>query len=640
MNASYVSPNVSERLWVSRYPGRHRWDTLVSGTLVLLLLGPLPTAAWEPVPGHPMTQWAQQVDPQNPWPEYPRPQMVREAWQNLNGLWDYAIRPLSENERPTEYQGQILVPYAIESALSGVKKPVLPDQRLWYHREFALPGDWLGKRVLLHFEAVDWKAEVWVNNWYIGSHQGGYDPFTLDITHYLHTDPLHEQSQKIEVAVTDPTNSGTQPCGKQTLKPEGIWYTAVTGIWQTVWLEAVNSSYIRDIKLRPSARSRSIQIEFDLENAPLGAWLRYELHEPDNYHVGLTPIGGIRTDRAKSMKRDAKPLVCHPSLINEPVLWTPENPHLYPLKIALLDAEENVLDRVETYAAFREIKVAKDNLGVNRLFLNGKALFQYGPLDQGWWPDGLYTPPTDAALAYDLQVLKDLGMNMLRKHVKIESRRYYYHCDKMGLLVWQDMPSGDRHLAADQPDIQRSDLSAQQFEYELRQMIDTLYNHPSIVMWVLYNEGWGQWDTERVTEWVGAYDPSRLVNAVSGWADRGVGDVIDKHSYPGPGMFPPENSRASVLGEFGGLGWPVAGHLWQERDNWGYRTYETQEQLQHEYEQLLAKLPDLIKRGLAAAVYTQTTDVEIEVNGLMTYDRKVNKLNASRTRALHEKLYR
>jgi beta-galactosidase/beta-glucuronidase len=586
-----------------------------------------------------MTRWAKEIDPKNPWPEYPRPQMVRDEWQNLNGLWDYAIRPSSQEKRPTEYLGQILVPYPIESSLSGVKQPVKSDQRLWYHREFTLPGSWLGKRVLLHFEAVDWKAEVWVNNWYVGSHQGGYDPFTFDITNHLNTYPLHERSQKIEVAVTDPTNKGTQPRGKQVLEPGGIWYTAVTGIWQTVWLEPVNPSYIRDIKLTPSIRGKDIRIEFDIENAPLGAWLQYELHEPGGHSPSYTPIGGIGNNRATSMKRDSKSLVGHPSLIiGEPILWTPDNPHLYPLKIALLDAQKNVLDKVETYAAFREIKVRKDDAGINRLFLNGKPLFQYGPLDQGWWPDGLYTPPTDEAMVYDLQMLKELGMNMLRKHVKIESRRYYHHCDKMGLLVWQDMPSGDQYIARDQPDIQRSEESAKQFEVELREMIDTLYNHPSIVMWVIYNEGWGQWDTPRITEWVNGYDGTRLVNAVSGWADRGVGDVIDMHSYPGPGMFPAEEARASVLGEFGGMGWPVAEHLWQERENWGYRTYQSREELQSEYEGLLARLPALIADGLAAAVYTQTTDVEGEVNGLMTYDRQVRKLDVSRTRPLHETL--
>ena len=577
--------------------------------------------AWQPVAGQLMTRWAQEVSPENAWPEYPRPQMVRKDWHNLNGLWDYAIRDGEEKERPAAYDGKILVPYPVESALSGVKKPVGPRQRLWYHREFTLPQDFQSKRVLLHFEAVDFHAKVWVNNMYVGEHRGGYDPFTFDITDQLVGKPRGGRTQKIEVAVTDPTDKGTQPRGKQILDPHGIWYTAVTGIWQTVWLEAVPATYIQSLRITP-----------DLDNHTIGVIA--EVSGADGTTVHVTAEKDSSTARGTSGKTIQ--LKLSSEVYNKP--WSPDQPQLYDLTVQVKRGGQTV-DHVSSYFALRKVEVAKAKDGFNRLFLNGKPLFHYGPLDQGWWPDGLHTPPSDEAMRYDLDMLKEMGFNMIRKHVKVEPRRYYYHCDKMGFLVWQDMPSGDKYIGGQDPDIKRSEESGRQFEYELRELIETLYNHPSIVMWVIYNEGWGQWDTPRITRWTRQLDPTRIINSVSGWADRGVGDVIDKHSYPGPAMFPPEPRRATVLGEFGGLGWPVKGHLWQDRSNWGYRTYHSQEVLQSHYASRVQALLPLISQGLAAAVYTQTSDVEGEVNGLVTYDRVRVKFDVQQLRTLHEKLY-
>ncbi|MBE0534516.1 MAG: hypothetical protein IH624_02520 [Phycisphaerae bacterium] len=560
-------------------------------------------AAYKPVEGRIMTRWAKDVSPERVHPEYPRPQMVRKDWKNLNGLWEYAIQP-KDAMRPSAFDGEILVPFAIESALSGVGKTVTSDQRLWYRRTFDLPADWADQRILLHFGAVDWETTVWVNGKEVGSHKGGFDPFTLDIT-----DAISKQGkQELLVSVWDPTDAGPQPRGKQIRNPHGIWYTPVTGIWQTVWLEPVGKTSIRSLKITPDIDARQVRIVVDARNA-----------------AGCTFEAKARTAGFASAAAGTEGDMT--IAIPEPKLWSPDSPHLYDLTVRVLK-DGRAVDTVDAYFGMRKIAVQKDETGVNRLFLNNKALFQYGPLDQGWWPDGLYTAPTDEALRYDLEITRELGCNMLRKHVKVEPARLYYWCDKLGLLVWQDMPSANNRPG-----------SHDQFELELKRMIDAFYNHPSIVMWVPFNEGWGQYDTERVTAWTKKYDPSRLVNNASGWTDKGVGDVHDIHAYPGPACPPLEESRAVVLGEFGGLGLPVVGHTWQDQKNWGYRSYEDSAALTDAYIALLQKLRPLIGNGLAAAVYTQTTDVEIEVNGFMTYDRAMIKMDAARIAEAARKLY-
>jgi hypothetical protein len=569
---------------------------------------------WKPVEGRLMTRWAKDVGPEKAWPEYPRPQLVRKDWQNLNGLWEYAIRPGGEEERPERYDGKILVPFCVESALSGVGKAVQPEEALWYQRAFRLPGEWKGKRVLLHFGAVDWSADAWVNGRHVGGHQGGYDAFTFDVTDAL----AWGGEEKLVVKVTDSTDKGWQPRGKQVLKPHGIWYTAVTGIWQTVWLEPVGERYIRSLKIMPDVDRSSVEIEVDAE--------------------GGGPVRAVVRDEGQTVVEGAGEAGKRISLaIAKPKLWSPDSPHLYDVSVALVDGKQTV-DAVESYFGMRKIAVGERDEKM-RLLLNEEALFQLGPLDQGWWPDGLYTAPTDEALRYDLETLKSLGMNMLRKHVKVEPERLYHHCDRLGLLVWQDMPSGDRYIGGKDADIQRTPESAAGFERELKAMIESRWNHPSIVMWVLYNEGWGQWDTARMTGWIKEHDPSRLVDSASGWTDRGVGDVVDVHSYPAPDMRPPEERRASVLGEYGGLGWPVNKHLWQDQKNWGYSEYGSRTDLQKSYLNLVQQLRPMIGQGLSAAVYTQTSDVEGEVNGLMTYDRAVLKMDAKALSAAHRRLY-
>lgn len=574
-------------------------------------------AEWKPADGPLMTKWARDVSPDNVHAEYPRPQMVRERWLNLNGLWDYAIRP-KDDKQPKEFDGQILVPFPVESALSGVMKPVGPDNRLWYRRNFDVPVAWgEGVRILLNFGAVDWDTTVWVNGMKVGGHQGGYDPFTFDITHALRP----AGPQEIVVSVWDPTDAGTQPRGKQVRRPHGIWYTPVTGIWQTVWLEPVSRRAIEGLKITP-----------DLDNSRLIVEIGTKLTRSDNVTVEVSADGETVAE-AKGLNRIEVP-------IPNPRLWSPDDPFLYDVKIALGHFNLPVVhDEVQSYFGMRKISLEKDEEGVNRLFLNGKPLFQYGPLDQGWWPDGLYTAPTDEALRYDVEVTRQFGMNMARKHVKVEPARWYYWCDKLGLLVWQDMPSGDGYIGPNDPDFQRTKESADQFELEWSRVIEAFYNHPSIVMWVPFNEGWGQYDTARIAEWTKKLDPTRLVNSASGWTDRGVGDVHDIHSYPGPSAPPVEETRAVVLGEFGGLGLPVRGHTWQDERNWGYRSYETREALTDAYLVLIGNLRPLIGGGLSAAVYTQTTDVEIEVNGLLTYDRAMIKMDAAKVRAANEKLY-
>ncbi len=571
-------------------------------------------ADWKPVPGHILTKWASQVDPKHPLPEYPRPQLVRKDWVNLNGLWDYSIQPL-ESSAPEKYDGQILVPYPIESALSGVKKPLTAKERLWYHRKFKAPKLAGGKRLLLHFGAVDWEAKVSVNGKGVGEHRGGYDPFTFDITDAIKVGAENE----LVVAVFDPTG-GFQPKGKQNFnkiaKPGGIAYTPTSGIWQTVWLEEVSSSYIQTLNIVPDVDHGVLRLTVIAANLKPGATVKA---------VALS--GGKAVGKTSG---NAGVELTIP--IQDARLWTPDDPFLYTLTVEAGD------DKVSSYFGMRKIALGKDEKGITRIFLNGKSIFMAGPLDQGFWPDGIHTAPTDDALRFDIAEMKKLGFNMVRKHIKVEPDRWYYWCDKLGLLVWQDMPNGDGGTAVgkDQDGVVRTPEGAHAFETELKAMIETHRNHPSIIMWIVFNEGWGQYDTPRLTKWVKNFDQTRLVNSTSGWHDQHVGDIVDAHSYPGPVSPEPETARAAVLGEFGGLGLGVPGHAWVESNTWGYRSAMTSRELTRKYLDLWRRVWQLKNEsGLCAAVYTQLTDVETECNGLLTYDRKIEKVNVAQLASAH-----
>ncbi len=550
------------------------------------------------------TRWVQDVDPDNPHPEYPRPMMVRDEWKSLNGLWDYAITSIDQDV-PEEWEGKILVPFPVESALSGVKRRVGKDSLLWYYTRFAVPETWKERRVLLHFEAVDWETKVWINDQLAGEHKGGYDPFGFDITEQIND----AKEQVMLVSVFDPTSDGTQPRGKQVNDPHGIWYTPVTGIWQTVWIEPVSEEYITEIYTTTDIDSSTVKITV----------------KSDRYQSGSNVAIAVLDENqeiAAGEGRTGNPITIS---LENPQLWTPESPFLYNLKITLLK-DGAAMDEAASYFGMRKISLGKDESGFTRMLLNNEFVFQNGPLDQGFWPDGIYTAPTDEALRHDIEITKQLGFNILRKHVKVEPRRFYTWCDKLGILVWQDMPSGDRYIGGRDPDLVRTPESAVQFEQELDRMILTKFNHPSIIIWVPFNEGWGQFNTEGIVNRIKGLDPTRLVNSASGWTDRGVGDILDIHHYPEPRMPEPVEERAIVLGEFGGLGLAIEGHTWIE-ETWGYRNMSDRQDLMNRYEQFYTRVYDFMDKGLSASIYTQITDVETETNGLLTYDREIVKLN-------------
>jgi hypothetical protein len=575
------------------------------------------------------SKWTNEVNTGQPWDLYPRPQMRRAEWTNLNGSWEYAITDQSE-ELPKQYDGKILVPFAVESALSGVKKLVGPEKHLWYRTSFSLPSPATDEIWQLHFGAVDWEATIYVNGQIVGGHKGGYTPFSFNISPYL----KKKGKQELIVRVWDPTDAGTQARGKQVRDPRGIWYTPVTGIWQTVWLEKTPADHIRSIRTMPDIDRNRLGVE--LKTSDLSQAVKASLSiRAAGREVAKTEVSLPAGSQAEGLE------IALPT----PRLWSPEDPFLYDLNVELYTASGQLIDQVESYFGMRKISLGKDPNGYTRIMLNNQPVFQFGLLDQGWWPDGLYTAPTEEALMYDVEMTRDFGFNMLRKHVKVEPARYYYNCDRMGMLVWQDMPNGNyfnelRVAPESKQDAERPLSSALQFEGELKEMIDYFHAFPSIVTWVPFNEGWGQYDTERIAGWVKNYDPSRLCIAPSGWADRGVGDIIDVHIYPGPGMEAPEKDRASVLGEFGGLGYPVPDHMWWDKRNWGYLTFQDQATLESRFTDLINDLVGLKSCGLSAAVYTQTTDVEGEVNGMMTYDRQVIKIAPEITRSLFAPLYR
>lgn len=579
-------------------------------------------AQWKPAGDKIMTTWGEQLNPQNVLPEYPRPIMEREDWKNLNGLWQYAIMDKGA-ALPDKYEGEILVPFAVESALSGIGRRVNERQELVYQRSFTIPSSWKGKNILLHFGAVDWRADVWVNDVKVGSHTGGFVPFSFDITA-----ALVKGENRVVVRVWDPTDRGYQPRGKQVNEPGGIWYTPVSGIWQTVWLEPVSAKHIEHLRITPDIDRHLLTVTAQIEAASPSDMVAVNVYDGTRLVASGKSINGEAVEI--EMPRDAK-------------LWSPDAPFLYDLKVSLTSGGK-VVDKVSSYAAMRKFSTRRDKEGIVRLELNNKPLFQFGPLDQGWWPDGLYTAPTDEALLYDVVMTKKLGFNMIRKHIKVEPARWYTHCDREGIIVWQDMPSGDRgpqwqnRQYFDGEEITRTAESEANFRKEWKEIMDYLYSYPCIGTWVPFNEAWGQFKTVEIAEWTKQYDPTRLVNPASGGNFYTCGDMLDLHNYPHPEMYLYDAMRANVLGEYGGIGYAIKEHLWVPDRNWGYIQFNSPKEVTDEYVKYATMLYDMVARGFSAAVYTQTTDVEIEVNGLITYDRKVVKVEEERVREANKRL--
>ena len=575
-----------------------------------------------------ITKWGEDVTPENAWTEYPRPRLKRDDWTNLNGHWDYAITPIETNDVPVEWGGKILVPYCLESKLGGVQRLLDATEALWYRRTFNAKKR-SERKWLLNFEAVDYRCEVFINGKSVGMHVGGNTPFSFEIS-----DAIQEGENELVVRVEDATEE-YQLRGKQVINARGIWYTQVSGIWQTVWLEEVNEEHIEDVKVSTSAKNGSITVE-----TKTNADAKIEVVVKDGDEIIARVRGGKQIE------------------VNVPnaKLWSPTNPHLYDLEVSLLDDDLQPIDSVTSYAGIRDVGKVKDADGHWRFTLNGEQIFHWGPLDQGWWPDGLLTPPSDEAMLFDIEWLKKAGFNMIRKHIKVEPRRYYYHCDRLGMMVWQDQVSGGvgnkawppwTRLKPNPVDATWPPKQHKQFIQELDWMITTLESHPSIVSWVPFNERWGQHQTMKVGKWTVERDPTRIINIASGGNFWPVGDVVDAHKYPHP-EFPFDDGKGGrfddfikVMGEFGGHGYPVEDHLWDaNRRNWGYGDIpKSKAEYKERYVTSLKMLNKLRGEGIAAGVYTQTTDVEGEINGLMTYDRKVIKIPTTELAELHQMLF-
>ncbi|WP_407429506.1 glycoside hydrolase family 2 protein [Arcticibacter sp.] len=579
-----------------------------------------------------LTPWSGKLDKEKPLNNYPRPSLVRAGWENLNGRWDYAITRQS-NGIPNRWHGEIIVPFPVESYLSDVKKSVGKDSLLWYKRTFTVDRENSGKKILLHFGASDWRTEVYINNRKVGRHEGGYTEFTFDISPYL-----KGGKEELMVSVWDPTDDGRQARGKQVKKPGGIYYTPVTGIWQTVWLEIVPETYVESYRIKTDIDQSIVTINPVVLNAQ------------NRDSLMLTILDGAKEILNRKFTANMEMTFNLPGA----KLWSPDAPNLYNFQLRVL-RNEKTLDRIDGYFGMRKIEVTKDEKGVDRLFLNNKAVFQYGPLDQGYWPDGIYTAPTEEALVSDIMMMKESGFNMVRKHVKVEPARWYYHCDKLGLIVWQDMPSGygeivpvkdhdqsvnGSWLDKNYKDVDRDSISELSFRKEWSSIISQLYNHPSICVWVPFNESWGQFKTNEILKWTKTLDPTRIVDGPSGWIDRGEGETRDYHLY-GDRLkgIPLEKDRALVIGEFGGLGYAVPNHIYSS-NAWSYKGFKNSKELGIAYKKLIDKIEILKNQGFSGAVYTQLTDVETEINGLITYDRQKIKIPVSNLKKLHNRLIR
>ena len=577
---------------------------------------------WCPAGNKIKTKWGKNLDPKKVWQEYPRPQIERKEWLNLNGIWSYSITDVN-SQKPDNFDGELLVPFSIESSLSGVMKSLNEKQILWYYKEFEIPDNWKDKNIIIHFNAVDWICELYINDNKIGEHSGGYSEFSFDITKNI-----KEGKNKILLRVFDPSDKGYQAVGKQTLNPNVIWYTSISGIWQTVWLEPVNEIYIQKLEINNDYDKKEIKINVKLnldEKLPLEVSLLFKDDE-------LMKLKGFSNSEIVFNIPDN---LFHP--------WSPNEPNIYSFNINLFDNNQKIIDSILSYTTLRKVEQKKDKNGIYRIYLNNKPLFNMGTLDQGYWPDGLYTPPSEEAMIYDINKLKQLGFNTIRKHIKIEPYRYYYYCDKIGMLVWQDMPSGDRQNnkweflklnAGD--DVNRSEESKNNYYKEWSEIIDNLKFFQCIIVWIPFNEGWGQFDTEKVVEFTKKQDSTRLINAASGGNHRICGNFLDLHSYPHPAQYLKVDNLINILGEFGGLALDIKGHTWKE-DNWGYKTCKSKEEVTEKYEEYINLLINSFK-SFSAAIYTQTTDVEIEINGLITYDRAEIKVIEQRIKAVNEKI--
>ena len=594
------------------------------------------TAQWKPVEGQIMTDWAKKIDVENVLPEYPRPLLERPDWLNLNGLWDYSITAIDKDYSKPD--GKILVPFAVESSLSGVGRTFTKDDALWYEREFEIPEKWAGKKILLHFGAVDWKCEVWVNGVKVGGHVGGHAPFSFDISKAL----KEGGKNTIRVRVEDPTDYGVQPRGKQVMKPYGCFYTAMSGIWQTVWLEPVPETYIKKIRTTPDFdRSR-----FAFEVEACGA---------DKFVVD------VFDGADKVASAEAKPGESAVAVLANPKAWSPASPFIYDVSVSLFKDGKKI-DEAKSYAALRKISVVTEKNerkrdAFKRIYLNNEPFYSFGLLDQGWWPDGLYTAPTDEALKFDIQKTKDWGFNTIRKHIKVEPARWYMHCDRLGIFVWQDMPSGsnlpdhpgrksyseDKWIFTTFMSVSDKDWACEERKKlhmaEWKEIMDELYSYPCIGVWVPFNERWGQFDTVNVVKWTKQYDPTRLVNAASGgnfYVD--CGDILDSHNYPNPIVNVFIRKMVNVIGEYGGIGYRIPENSWKMDKAWGYVEFKNPGEVLNRYAEYVEDLKSLIKFGVSAAIYTQTTDVEGEINGIMTYDRKVVKFNEKQLKEINQSL--
>ena len=554
-----------------------------------------------------MTPFSEKIDTANVLGEYPRPQMVREKWMNLNGIWQFQSGTSISEALPTgKLKSKILVPFPVESAISGVMEHF---DKLWYRRMFKIPANWAGQRILIHFGAVDYESEVYINGKSLGVHKGGYDPFTYDITSKI----AGKGPQEITVRVFDPTDAGGQPRGKQSLNPAGIMYTPTTGIWQTVWLEPVPQTSISDIRITPDVDRSLVTVKALTESTDNDLTATVEVK--DGAKVVATFTGKANTDLQIP--------------VANPKLWSPDSPFLYDLTITL-KRKNKIVDTMGSYFGMRKISVAQVG-DFKKMMLNDKFLFQIGPLDQGFWPDGIYTAPTDLAIKNDIQKAKDFGFNMIRKHIKVEPYRWYYWADKLGILVWQDMPSANSYTEVHPP------VDEVAYKSELERIVKTHWNIPSIIMWVVFNEAQGQHNTTQLVSTVKALDPSRLVNQASGGGWEGAGDVLDVHSYPPP-AYPISKTQALACGEYGGIGYIVPDHIWKSGPT--YVMVKDQTELTNMYESFMEKLIQYkTMNGLSAAVYTELTDVEVELNGVMTYDRKVSKMDPVKLYKINQRIH-